>query len=67
MHSYLKGINADCLKADASERKHLEMINHLQERISAERFRKTPEERLATLSAIRNYPNKNHAPVHTPS
>lgn len=48
---------------DSAEFQHLLMLNHFQERLSAERFKLSDKERAKLNTAIRSYPNKNHKPV----
>lgn len=47
---------------DTSEAYHQRIQDHFQEKISHEIFRKTPEEREALNTAIRQHKGKNHAP-----
>lgn len=64
-HSYLKKENSkDCLMKNASERVHLEQIDHFQQKIKrSEMFKTTPEEKLELAKRMINYPSKNGAPV----
>jgi hypothetical protein len=55
-------VNDDLRRTNFSEGKQLNAIYELQRRSSAEKYKKTPEEREAVKVAMYNYPTKHGAP-----
>ncbi len=47
----------------SSERAHLLELDHMMEKVSAERFKQTPKEKEELKKRMYAYPNKNHAPI----
>lgn len=47
----------------SSEYQHLSQINDLVEKISFERFKQTPQEKIELKKRMLNYPNRNGAPI----
>ena len=49
---------------DSSEGARMREIDHFTTRISAEVFRKSPQEKQETKTRMYKYPNKRHCPIY---